>query len=117
MIAACGDDDDSEAGDTPAPADTGAPDGTAAGGGGEAVDCQPITDGVLTVVTSLPGPNFWGTTAAETDPDAIESGIEFDLANLVAEVCGLEMEFRNEKFDAIVAYSKTKNSKTKKKKR
>jgi hypothetical protein len=74
LIAACGDDDDSEAGDTPAPADTAAPDGTdAGGGGGEAVDCQPINDGVLTVVTSLPGPNFWGTTAAETDPDAIDS--------------------------------------------
>jgi polar amino acid transport system substrate-binding protein len=99
LLAACGDDDDdSAAEDTAAPAATGAE-----GGGGEAVDCQPISDGVLTVVTSLPGPNFWGTTAAETDPDAIESGIEYDLANLVAEACGLEMEFRNESFDAIVA--------------
>jgi polar amino acid transport system substrate-binding protein len=98
IAAAGGDDDDGEAGDTAAPEET-----AAGGGGGEAVDCQPITDGVLTVVTSLPGPNFWGTTAAETDPDAIESGIEYDLANLVAEACGLEMEFRNESFDAIVA--------------
>jgi polar amino acid transport system substrate-binding protein len=99
MIAACGDDDDDSAAE-----DTTATEGT--GGTGEAggtVDCQPITDGVLTVVTSLPGPNFWGTTAAETDPDDIQSGIEYDLATRVAEVCGLEMEFRNESFDAIVA--------------
>jgi polar amino acid transport system substrate-binding protein len=98
LIAACGDDDD-------AADDTTAPEGTDAGaaGGAGTMDCQPITDGVLTVVTSLPGPNFWGTTSAETDPDDIESGIEYDLANLVADACGLEMQFRNENFDAIVA--------------
>jgi ABC-type amino acid transport substrate-binding protein len=51
----------------------------------------------------LPGPNFWGTVAAEVDPDNIASGIEFDLANKIAATCGLTMEFRNEGFDAIVA--------------
>jgi polar amino acid transport system substrate-binding protein len=105
LLAACGDDDDAASEDTAAEGT--AAEGTAAEGsttpGGASRDCQPIEDGVLTVVTSLPGPNFWGTTAAETDPDNIESGIEFDLANLVAEACGLEMEFRNESFDAIVA--------------
>jgi polar amino acid transport system substrate-binding protein len=103
VLAACGSDDD-EGGDTTA-AETTAAGGetTAASGGGETKDCQPINDGVLTVVTSLPGPNFWGTKAAEVDPDSIESGIEYDLANKIAQACGLEMEFRNEVFDAIVA--------------
>jgi polar amino acid transport system substrate-binding protein len=67
------------------------------------VDCKPVKPGVLSVVTSLPGPNFWGTTNAEVDPDAIKSGIEYDLANDLAAKCGLKMEFRNEGFDAIVA--------------
>ena len=58
---------------------------------------------MLSVVTSLPGPNFWGTTKAEVDPDNIKSGIEYDLANMIAAKCGLKMEFRNENFDAIVA--------------
>lgn len=57
--------------------------------------------GVLSVVTSLPGPNFWGTT--ETDPDDIKTGIEYDLANDIAAKCGLKMAFRNENFDTIVA--------------
>ncbi len=58
---------------------------------------------MLSVVTSLPGPNFWGSTAGETDPDKIKSGVEFDLANDIAAKCGLKMEFRNENFDTIVA--------------
>ena len=70
---------------------------------GEVVDCKPIKPGVLSVVTSLPGPNFWGTTNDEVDPDAIKSGIEYDLANDIAAKCGLKMEFSNEGFDAIVA--------------
>ncbi|MCU1390132.1 MAG: extracellular solute-binding protein family 3, partial [Ilumatobacteraceae bacterium] len=70
---------------------------------GGTVDCKPVKAGVLSVVTSLPGPNFWGTTNAEVDPDAIKSGIEYDLANDIAAKCGLKMEFRNEGFDAIVA--------------
>ena len=41
LVAACGDDDDDSAAD-----DTTAPEGT--GGEAGAVDCQPITDGVLT---------------------------------------------------------------------
>lgn len=70
---------------------------------GGSTACQPVKAGVLSVVTSLPGPNFWGTTKAEEDPDQIQSGIEFDMANAIAEKCGLKMEFRNELFDAIVA--------------
>ena len=89
MATACGS-DEKEASTTAAPAAAG-------------VDCKPIKAGVLTVVTSLPGPNFWGTTAAEVDPDAIKSGIEFDLATKIAEKCGLKMEFRNEDFGAMVA--------------
>jgi polar amino acid transport system substrate-binding protein len=95
---ACGDDDE-ESTSTTAAAE-GAP-GTSAEGG--TLDCQPIEEGVLTVVTSLPGPNFWGTTSEEVDPDDISSGIEFDLATMIAERCGLEMTFRNEGFDTIVA--------------
>jgi polar amino acid transport system substrate-binding protein len=70
---------------------------------GDVIDCKPIKPGVLSVVTSLPGPNFWGTSNDEVDPDSIKSGIEFDLANDLAAKCGLKMEFRNEGFDAIVA--------------
>ena len=70
---------------------------------GNTVDCKPVKAGVLSVVTSLPGPNFWGTTNAEVDPDAIKSGIEFDLAKDIAAKCGLKMVFRNEGFDALVA--------------
>lgn len=93
VLAACGSSSD-EGGGTTA--------GTEAGGGA-AKDCQPVKDGVLSVVTSLPGPNFWGTKAAEVDPDSIKTGIEFDLATDIAKACGLKMEFRNENFDAIVA--------------
>ena len=101
LATACGSDS------TPA-AGTAAPGGTTAAGGSAAPaaggnDCKPVKAGVLSVVTSLPGPNFWGTTKAEVDPDAIKSGIEYDLANMLAAWCGLKMEFRNENFDAIVA--------------
>lgn len=77
----------------------GATDTTAASG--DVVDCKPIKPGVLSVVTSLPGPNFWGTD--ELDPTKIKSGVEYDMANDIAAKCGLKMEFRNESFDAIVA--------------
>ena len=87
LVAACGDDSTSS-GTTPA-----------AG----ANDCKPVKAGVLSVVTSLPGPNFWGTTKAEVDPDKIKSGIEYDMANMIADWCGLKMEFRNEDFSALVA--------------
>jgi polar amino acid transport system substrate-binding protein len=96
LATACGDDDKE-----PAAGATVAPGATAAPGAG--TDCKPVKDGVLSVVTSLPGPNFWGTTKAEVDPDEINSGIEYDLANMIAAACGLKMEFRNEGFDAIVA--------------
>ena len=96
LVAACGDDTK-----TPAAGGTAAPGGTTPAA--PAKDCKPVKAGVLSVVTSLPGPNFWGTTKEEVDPDAIKSGIEYDLANMLAGWCGLKMEFRNENFDAIVA--------------
>ena len=96
FAAACGSDDSSSGTTAGSGSDTTAT-------GGDAVDCKPVKAGELTVVTSLPGPNFWGTTAAEVDPDAISSGIEYDLAQKLAEKCGLTMKFRNENFDAIVA--------------
>jgi len=89
------------AGSTAAAGTTAAGGSTAAASGGN--DCKPVKPGVLSVVTSLPGPNFWGTTKAEVDPDQIKSGIEYDLANMLAGWCGLKMQFRNENFDAIVA--------------
>jgi polar amino acid transport system substrate-binding protein len=113
LVAACGDDTK-----TPAAGGTAAPGGTAAAAAGTtaapagtaaatpsggAVDCKPVKAGTLSVVTSLPGPNFWGTTKAEVDPDNISSGIEYDMANLIAAKCGLKMSFRNENFDAVVA--------------
>ena len=98
LATACGDDNNTPAAGS-APAESAAPSGSAAA----ATDCKPVKSGVLSVVTSLPGPNFWGTTKAEVDPDAITSGIEYDMANMLAEKCGLKMEFRNENFDAIVA--------------
>jgi polar amino acid transport system substrate-binding protein len=91
LVTACGDDEAAETTETAAPA-------ASAG-----IDCKPVKAGVLSVVTSLPGPNFWGTTALEVDPDAIKSGIEYDMANKIAEKCGLKMEFRNEDFSAMVA--------------
>ncbi len=107
LLSACGDDDDNTSPTTAAAATTAAGATTTAGGAttaaGATADCKPVKAGVLSVVTSLPGPNFWGTTKAETDPDQIHSGIEYDLATDIAAKCGLSMEFRNENFDTIVA--------------
>lgn len=107
LITACGS-DKKETAPTAAPGvtsgSTGATGASTTGGGssgGGTVDCKPIKPGVLSVVTSLPGPNFWGTN--ETDPGAIKTGLEYDMANAIAAKCGLKMEFRNEGFDAIVA--------------
>lgn len=99
LISSCGSDAAKTSPSTP---------GTTPAGGTTAtpaapIDCKPVTAGTLSVVTSLPGPNFWGTTQQEVDPDKIKSGIEFDLANLIAAKCGLKMSFRNESFDALVA--------------
>jgi polar amino acid transport system substrate-binding protein len=105
LLAACG--SDSKSSDTTkAPTATtaaGAASTAAAGStpGGATVDCKPVKPGVLSVVTSLPGPNFWGTN--EADPSQIKTGLEYDMANDIAAKCGLKMEFRNESFDAIVA--------------
>jgi len=103
LLAACGSDD--KASDTTKAAATtaaaGASTTAAAATPGGTVDCKPIKPGVLTVVTSLPGPNFWGTN--ESDPTQIKTGLEYDMAQDIAARCGLKMEFRNEGFDAIVA--------------
>jgi polar amino acid transport system substrate-binding protein len=104
LLAACGSDSKSSdttkaAATTAAGASTTAAAGSTPSGG--TVDCKPIKAGVLSVVTSLPGPNFWGTN--EADPSAIKTGLEYDMANDIAAKCGLKMEFRNEGFDAIVA--------------
>ena len=98
-ISACG----SDAKVTPVTDATDTSTATGDTSGASDIDCKPVKAGELTVVTSLPGPNFWGTTDAEVDPDKIVSGIEFDLATLIADKCGLTMKFRNEGFDAIVA--------------
>jgi polar amino acid transport system substrate-binding protein len=100
LVSACGS-DDKAATTTEAAATTAA--GTAPAGTTPAgtVDCKPIEAGVLSVVTSLPGPNFWGTT--EADPSQIKTGLEYDMATEIAARCGLQMKVRNESFDAIVA--------------
>jgi len=105
LFGACGSDAKTEtaASTAPSTAESAAVSTPATGDAGGTIDCKPSKPGVLSVVTSLPGPNFWGTTNAEVDPDAIKSGIEFDLATDIAAKCGLKMEFRNEGFDAIVA--------------
>ena len=114
LVSACGSDDSSSA-TTQAAATTtaaGAATTTAAGAAtttagagstpeGGTVDCKPVKAGVLSVVTSLPGPNFWGTT--ESDPSQIKTGLEYDMAVDIAARCGLKMDFRNVSFDAIVA--------------
>jgi polar amino acid transport system substrate-binding protein len=93
LATACGDDTK-----TPAAGSAGTAAPAAAG-----TDCKPVKAGELSVVTSLPGPNFWGSSDSGADPSKITSGIEYDLANKIAEKCGLKMSYRNENFDAIVA--------------
>lgn len=105
LLAACGSDDKASDTTKATTATTAAAAATTASGASTpsaaTVDCKPLKPGVLTVVTSLPGPNFWGTT--ESDPSQIKTGLEYDMATDIAAKCGLKMEFRNESFDAIVA--------------
>jgi polar amino acid transport system substrate-binding protein len=68
-----------------------------------AIDCQPVKPGVLSVVTHLPSPNFWGTSENGVSPSAITTGFEFDFAGMVAGWCGLTMEFRDESLDGIAS--------------
>src|SRR3954454_19460750 len=98
LVSACGSDDKSS--DTTKAAVSTAATGASTPAGAP-VDCKPVKAGVLSVVTSLPGPNFWGTN--EADPSQIKTGLEYDMANDIAAKCGLKMEFRNEGFDPIVA--------------
>ena len=95
LATACGDDTkEPAAGDTVAPGATTAPAAQRlqAGEGRRAQRRH-----------QLAGPELLGHHRAEVDPDKISSGIEFDMANMIAAWCGLKMEFRNEGFDAIVA--------------
>jgi polar amino acid transport system substrate-binding protein len=108
FLTACGSSGGQSSGTTAAPAGTTTT--TAAPGSaapstaaGATTKCDPVKPGVLSVVTNLPGPNFWGTKSGEVDPDKIKSGIEYDLATDIAKACGLKMEFRNEDFGALVA--------------
>jgi polar amino acid transport system substrate-binding protein len=100
-LAACGDDDDK--GDD----DTSTTSGAATG-----EDCTPVegftpvTDGTLTVVTSLPGPGFW--EGSDDDPSQVNAGFEYQIAHEIRQAfCLDELDVRNESFDAIVAGSVT----------
>ncbi len=104
LFASCGSDEKADDTTTTAASSVTTPTsegGTETTAAGAATDCPTVEDGVLSVVTSLPGPNFWGTD--EASPDDIKTGIEYDMATAIAAACGLEMKVRNEPFDAIVA--------------
>jgi polar amino acid transport system substrate-binding protein len=69
---------------------------------GAASDFKPVTPDTLTVVTSLPGPGFW--EGSDTDPAAIKSGFEFDIAKKMQAAFGMsKLVVRNENFDSITA--------------
>ncbi len=73
---------------------------------GNVSDFKPVTADTLTVVTSLPGPGFW--EGSDTDPAAVTSGYEYDIAKKMQEAFGLsKLVVRNESFDAIQAGAAT----------
>ncbi len=98
-FAACGDDDE-ETTDTTAAAtaDTGGEASTPATGG----EFTPAEAGKLTVATSLPAPGFWGKQG-DDDPDNIDSGLEWAMAQEIATRLGLEYELMNVDFTALQA--------------
>ncbi|WP_158550814.1 ABC transporter substrate-binding protein [Geodermatophilus sp. TF02-6] len=64
------------------------------------ISLEPVTDGVLTVQTTLPSPGWW---KGET-PDSIVGGYEYCLAANIAHRAGLDaVEVENVSFDALVA--------------
>lgn len=63
-----------------------------------------VTDGTLTVATSLPAPGFWNGD----DPGSITGGFEDGLAKDIAEAAGLDdTKIVNVSFDALVAGQST----------
>lgn len=67
---------------------------------GELGDVELVSDGVLTVVTSLPAPGFWNGD----DPESINGGFEYCMAAEIATSLGVdEVEVVNVSFDALVA--------------
>jgi len=97
-LAACGDDDkDSDSASSDETTAT-----TAAADCTPIADFSPVTDGTLTVVTSLPGPGFW--EGSDDDPTAITGGFEYRIAQEMQKALCLDnLEVRNESFDAITA--------------
>lgn len=64
------------------------------------ISLDPVTDGVLTVQTTLPSPGWWKGTSPET----IDGGYEYCLAANLAHRAGLdEVRVVNQSFDALVA--------------
>lgn len=64
------------------------------------IDITPVTEGVLTVQTTLPSPGWWKGIS----PDSITGGYEFCLAANLAHRAGLdEVKVENVSFDALVA--------------
>jgi polar amino acid transport system substrate-binding protein len=64
------------------------------------VDIDPVSDGVLTVQTTLPSPGWWKGIS----PDSITGGYEYCLAANIAHRAGLfEVVVDNVSFDALVA--------------
>jgi polar amino acid transport system substrate-binding protein len=67
---------------------------------GELGDIGLVSDGTLTVVTSLPGPGFWNGD----DPETMNGGFEYCMAAEIATTLGLdEVDVINVSFDALVA--------------
>lgn len=64
------------------------------------ISMEPVTDGVLTVQTTLPSPGWWKGTS----PESIDGGYEYCLAANVAHRAGLdEVKVDNATFAALVA--------------
>ena len=59
-----------------------------------------VSDGTLTVATSLPAPGFWNGE----DPSSISGGFEYEMAKAIATKAGLSgVKVENVSFDALVA--------------
>jgi polar amino acid transport system substrate-binding protein len=88
-LAACGDDDDSEAGDS---ADT-----TEADGGQAAADVELVNEGTLTVCSDTPYEPF-----EFEGPDGEQTGYDMDILRAIAENNDLSMEVIDLPFDGIL---------------
>jgi polar amino acid transport system substrate-binding protein len=74
--------------------------GGSSGGGERAARpaFTPVTDGVLTVQTSLPAPGFWNGA----DPGSLTGGLEYELARRMASDLGLALRVDNVDFGRLV---------------